>query len=306
MITFPKHILPIFLGLVILIPDSFSQLRLGLETDASIIKNHQIKSIKVKYYSEDTTSFNHGRLIGVREYDKNGNLLLKKDYTMFDGSFWTNRYFKYENNRLAVETEEYSDLPIKYKVYKYFTESGLLKAIEDYKDSISGKPQIVERFEYKGKALIKYEHDLLATNTGCFYSDRKEFLSYNDKGQLIEKKIAYNNDCYVLKHTFQYDSLGNCIKKYRKDDDRIDNSYEYAWNSQGLLISETEKSWRSVKTIYQYNPNQKVKSAKVFFNRQYSHEIISEYNSKGLIKQKTWKDFFSDEVYCIIEYSFYD
>ncbi len=292
--------------LLLMSNESFSQLYLNLEKDKEVIKENRIKKIEAKYYSKNKTNEDNGTVITIREFDENGNLTLDKNYSIFDSGSWRVKEHTYKNNRLNITTKQFRDYPKEHMVHEYY-DNNLLQKIKVYKGSLNEKPYIIESFEYDDNTnVIKYKHDLIANKRACVYKDRMEVFLYDNEKRLKEKEISYVNNCYVLKHTYEYDDLGNLIKDSRKDKININETNEYTWDKRNRLIKERRQSKQLKEKRYKYNRREQVKLEKHFKEGQYEYKIKNKFNSKGLIKKRIWDGYFDENFYVVIKYSFYN
>ena len=118
---------------------SFSQLYLNIEKKKEVIKKHRIKKNEARYYSKNKTNEDNGTVITIREFDKNGNLILDKNYSIFDSGSWRVKEHTYRNNRLDVTTRQFRDYPKEHLVHEYY-DNNLLQKIKVYKSNFNEKP----------------------------------------------------------------------------------------------------------------------------------------------------------------------
>jgi len=218
------------------------------------------------------------------KYDKENNLIEKKDLYYYDEFRLMKYHYNKKNNIIAISTY-FSDEPNEF-MHSFYT--------RDINDSLIES----SRYNHKGRGnSIIYNRDSLNRKLKVF---RKEI--FFRKNSQNKKKV--NRDSFGLKKPmkeYEFDLLGNKIKeiRYNEDTKKVYSKFVFKYdNNSNLIYKGSFKDSLRAFTRNNYNDkNLLVKSEYVNikspgFNKVYNYE----YNSENYINKLVYTEFGAYEV----------
>ncbi|HOK37699.1 MAG: hypothetical protein WHW07_00050 [Bacteroidales bacterium] len=244
----------------------------------------------VKIYVASTDNAEAKRIIELKEYDLNGNLISLKSYDD-DGNITYSQEFVFDDNGKILKELIY-DFEQSYnetKEYKY--------------DSVTGK-LIEEKLDYgeAGFSVLKYERKDKTLYITQFDEDgeieEKTEICFDTQGNILSKTVRDDMENITEKYVNKFDEDGKLIQKQEYDsNNKLEKCHYYFYTASGKISAlkvtnarEQIIDWVKIEFDVNENPiSQSMMSGeKILLEYPEQNVVIEKYiNSAGIeISQK--------------------
>jgi hypothetical protein len=172
------------------------------------------------------------------EYDSQGNLIREIHYDVTNDQYGGNLEYEYDSQgNLIKDINYYND---NHSVKEYDSMGNEIKFIVYNEDgSIAGEREYELEYVYDSKGNLAKCYEVSSKDNKYLIYE----YEYDNLGNMIKKEFANNG---ALLYEYEYDSYGNMTKEidYKRDgsgDVSSEDTYEYEYDVNGNMIKEISK-----------------------------------------------------------------